>query len=54
MKKKETYNKFDNYEDIEVAFAKVKSGEWNLERFTEWYDQVKNIEYMYATADESM
>lgn len=30
------YGKWDNPEDTEVAFEKVKSGEWTLERFQEW------------------
>jgi len=53
MKNKNTYTKFQEAEDAETAYAMVLSGQWTVERFAEWLDQVKHIEYMYATADES-
>jgi hypothetical protein len=48
-----TYGKWDSYEEAEVAFAKVKSGEWDLSRFEEWCDFMKICINREACADES-
>lgn len=49
-----TYNKWDSPESDEVAFEKVSTGEWTLERFEEWISQVRVDEYRNATSDESL
>ena len=35
-----TYDKWDHYEEAEIAFEKVKSGEWDMKRFQEWVDHM--------------
>jgi hypothetical protein len=35
------YGKWDQAEDWEVAYSKVKSGEWSPKRFDQWLSQVR-------------
>ena len=53
MKNKETYTKYEGPEDYDVAYAKVKSGEWDLDRFKEYVRCVEKSTWQDATADES-
>ncbi len=54
MKNIPNYSKWDDYEDANVAFTKVKSGEWDLARFEEWYAQAYMVISRDATATEDM
>lgn len=51
---KSAYSKWDAAEPNSVAYDKVKSEEWSLERFADWVRQVEIEEYRNATADESL
>ena len=43
------YGKWGSPEETEVAFLKVKSGEWTLERFEAWKSQVKIEQHRDST-----
>jgi hypothetical protein len=49
----EYYGKWDGPEAAEIAFEKVKSGEWDAERFDAWFRQVRLDAERDANADES-
>lgn len=40
MKRLSIYEKWDEAEDVEFVFAKVKSGEWDFARFEAWRDHL--------------
>lgn len=47
------YSKWDDYEDSDVVFAKVQSGEWDKVRFEAWYRHAWSVITRDATADAS-
>jgi hypothetical protein len=40
----EVYKKWEDPEPALEAFRKVKEGEWDFERFGNWYEHVKAVE----------
>jgi hypothetical protein len=54
VRKKDTYSKWDDFEEAAVAFGKVKSGEWDKERFEEWFNHAYCVISRDATAGEDM